>query len=327
MRRRLFVPAIAAAALAATTLAAQPASAADPPPPPLPAGVTVLASGFQQPAHVAFGPHGTLYVADIGSMQISKVKLRTGASWVVTDKLGFAAGVDVGRDGHVYATSVLGNPEEGAVPARVVRLGHHGTAKVVVDTLAYERAHNPDGQSQAVDSVSNPYSVLKLRDRLIVVDAGANDMLVVRGHHVRTLTVFPVSHAGPCATQPENDPGTFGCDPVPTDVEMGADGYLYVSGLGAFVEGHIWKVNPRTGAIVRSWGGLPPLTGLAIGKHGTIYAASLVANQVLRIRGGDIDVAEIPGAADAEYGHGMLVVSSFAGLILKVSDSAFHEPV
>ena len=325
MRRTTFGVVLGVSALTmAGIAAAAPAGAA---PPPLPPGVSVIAAGFSQPAHIAFGPRGTLYVADIGSGAISKVKLRTGASWVVTSSLGFAAGVDVGRDGHVYATSVLGNPEEGAVPARVVRLGHHGKARVVLDTLAWEKAHNPDGQSQAVDSVSNPYSVLKLKDRLIVVDAGANDLLEVRGRHVRTLTAFPVSQTGPCATQPENDPGTFGCDPVPTDVEMGADGYLYVSGLGAFVEGHIWKVNPRTGAIVRSWNGLPPLTGIALGKHGTIYASSLVANQVLRIRGTDIDVVEIPGAADVEYGHGMLLVSSFAGLILKVNGSAFHEPV
>jgi sugar lactone lactonase YvrE len=325
MRRTALGAAVGALALTAGGVAAAaPAGAA---PPPLPPGVTVLAGGFSQPAHVAFGPRGTLVVADIGSGAISKMSLRTGASWVLSSSLGFAAGVDIGRDGHVYATSVLGDPETGPVPARVVRLGHHGKVKVAVDTFAYEKAHNPDGQSQAVDSLSNPYSVLKLKDRLIVVDAGANDMLEVRGHHVRTLTVFPVSQNGPCATQPENDPGTFGCDPVPTDVEMGADGYLYVSGLGAFVEGHIWKVNPRTGKIVRSWDGLPPLTGIALGKHGTIYAASLVANQVLRIRGTDVDVVDIPGAADAEYGHGMLVVSSFAGLILKVSDSAFHEPV
>ncbi|HET7901412.1 MAG TPA: ScyD/ScyE family protein [Candidatus Nanopelagicales bacterium] len=304
--------------------AAAPAGAAAPP---LPPGVTVLAAGFQQPAHVAFGPRGTLYVADIGSGAISKVSLRSGRSWVVTSSLGFAAGIDVGRDGHVYATSVLGDPETGPVPARVVRLGHHGKVKVAVDTFAWEKAHNPDGQSQTVDSVSNPYSVLKLKDRLIVVDAGANDMLEVRGHKVRTLTVFPVSTAGECATRPENDPGTFGCDPVPTDVEMGRDGYLYVSGLGAFAAGHIWKVDPRSGKIVRSWDGLPPLTGLAVGANGTIYAASLVANQVLRIRGTDVDVADIPGPADAEYSHGMLVVSSFAGLILKVDGSAFHEPV
>lgn len=325
MRRTVLGVALGVTALVgAGVAAAAPAGAA---PPPLPPGVTVIAGGFSQPTHVAFGPHGTLYVADIGSGAISKVKLRTGASWLVTDKLGFAAGVDVGRDGHVYATSVLGDPETGPAPARVVRLGRHGKVRVVLDTLAWEKKHNPDGQSQAVDALSNPYSVLKLRDRLIVVDAGANDLLEVRGRHVRTLTAFPVSKAGPCATQPENDPGTFGCDPVPTDVEIGADGYLYVSGLGAFVEGHIWKVNPRTGAIVRSWGGLPPLTGLAIGRHGTIYASSLPANQVLRIRGNDVDVVDVPGAADVEYSHGMLVVSSFAGLILKVTDSAFHEPV
>ena len=38
-----------------------------------------------------------------------------------------------------------------------------------------------------------------------------------------------------------------------TAIRAGADGYLYVSGLGAFVEGHIWKVNPRTGKRVVGW--------------------------------------------------------------------------
>ena len=42
-----------------------------------------------------------------------------------------------------------------------------------------------------------------------------------------------------------------GCDPVPTDLAMGADGFLYVSGLGAEVEGRIWKIDPDTGKIVQ----------------------------------------------------------------------------
>jgi streptogramin lyase len=110
---------------------------------------------------------------------------------------------------------------------------------------------------------------------------------------------------------------------VPTDVEMGPDGYLYVSGLGAEVIGHIYKVNARTGAIVETWGDLPPLTGIDVARDGTIYVASLFTNQVFRISRTGVEVAEIPAPADVELGHGMVLVSSLTGSIFKVHRNAF----
>jgi sugar lactone lactonase YvrE len=324
MRRTTLGAALGAGALMTAVVAAAPPAMAAPPP--LPPGISVLAGGFVNPAHVSFGPHGTLFVADMATGSVTRIMLRTGAQKVVGTGLGLSAGVDVDGAGRIFATSVLGDPETEAAPARLVRIGQHGHITVKADLLAWELKHNPDGQSQAVDSLSNPYGVLALPHRVIVADAGANDLIEVRSDgRLRTLTVFPNFTDGECATRPENTPGTFGCDAVPTDVEMGPDGYLYVSGLGAFAQGHIYKVNARTGKIVRTWGGLPPLTGLAIGRDGTIYAASFVSDTVLRIRHGDVDVATVPAPTDIELGHGMIVVASFAGAIFRVAPNAFHD--
>ncbi len=320
-RSRLWGGTVVSTVVACTALVSVPAANAGG----LPPGLTIVAAGFVQPTHVSFGQDNTLYVADIGTGTVSRVDLTHGSTRVLAAGLGFSPGVDV-RDDTVFATSTLGNPELGSPPARLVRISEHGRVTVAADTLAWELAHNPDGQSQAVDSTSNPYGVLALPGRTIVADAGANDLLEIRRNgSVRTLTVFPTFTDGECATRPENDPGTFGCDAVPTDVEIGRDGYLYVSGLGAFAQGHIYKVDARTGAIVRTWGGLPPLTGLALGRDGTIYASSLVTDTVLRIHGDDVTSAFVPAPTDVEISrHGQLVVASFAGVVFGVDASAFH---
>lgn len=325
MRRTTIGAALGAGALIATAIAIpSPAIAATPPP--LPPGVTVLAGGLVNPAHLTFGPKGSLIVADMGTGSITRISTRTGTTSVVASGLGLTAGVDVDRRGRIFATSTLGNPETEVAPARLVQINHHGSATVRADLLAWELAHNPDGQSQASDSVSNPYAVLALPNRVIVADAAANDLVEVRADgHLRTLTVFPNVTDGECATRPENDPGAFGCDAVPTDVEMGPDGYLYVSGLGGFAEGHIYRVNARTGKIVRTWGGLPPLTGLAVANDGTIYAASFLSDTVLRIHCGDVTTASVPAPTDVALGHGMIAVSSFAGAVFRLDPSAFHR--
>ena len=92
--RKILGASLSVGALVAAVVAAAPAATAAPPPP-LPPGVSVLAGGFVNPAHISFGPHGTLYVADMGTGSVTRVKLRTGAQSVVASGLGLAAGVDV----------------------------------------------------------------------------------------------------------------------------------------------------------------------------------------------------------------------------------------
>lgn len=322
MRSRLLLAAVSAASLAAAALVTVPAATAAPPPPFVP-----IASGFDGPLHIAFGPGNSLYVASAGlngSPGIDKVNLKSGAVRRITTPNGFAPGIDVRGNGNVLFTLSEGAGPEEQGPTWLKRVNASGRVTTVADMLAIERRLNPDGQDpNAPDAESNPYSVLALPGRTIVADAAGNSLIELRPHRrARVLTAFPVFAAPGCQNA---NPGVGAlCDPVPTDVEMGPDGYLYVSGLGAEVQGHIYKVNARTGAIVRTWGDLPPLTGIDVDRDGTIYAAALFTNQVFRIgcRGGTT-VAEIPAPADVELGHGMVLVSSLTGSIFSVNRNAF----
>ena len=304
----------------------------------LPPGLSIIAGGLAAPAHIAFGPKHQLYAANIGSGSITRTDLRSGATTTVASGLGFSPGVAVGEGGRVVFSASQGDIEAGATAAGVFSV-RRGQTRQIGDTLAWEKAHNPDGQQLAGDSTSNPYSVLVVDDRTIVADAAGNDLLVLGPKGVRrTLTVFPVIHDGPdCSVRPENGGVGTGCDATPTDVELGPDGYLYVSGLSgeAAGQGRIYRVDPRTGAIVRTWTGLPPLTGIAVAHDGTIYAAApdlaLLnggpgpdTSAVLRIRHGVVTSAYVPVPTDVELGDGRIAVSSFAGVVFAVDRGAFH---
>ncbi len=328
-RRTTWISTLSVAAIAAATLVAAPAASGNG----LPSYLDVVASGLHGPTHIAFGPGNTLYAANIGDAGgpggITRSDLKKRTTTLLVGDLGFSPGVDVQGNGNVLITSSLGDPETGVSAARLMKVNAAGRTWVQADTLAWELKHNPDGQNQSVDSTTNPYSVLALPGRTIVADAGANDLLEVRANGaVRTLTVFPVIHDGPvCSAKPENDPGTFGCDPVPTDVELGPDGFLYVSGLSAEAEGQgrIYKVDATTGDIVRTWTGFPPLTGIAVAPDGTIYAATLFFDSsVIRIQGDTVTEAFVPVPSDVEWGHGMLLAASFAGVVYSVGADGFH---
>ncbi len=322
MNRRLLLAAVSAASLTAATLLAAPAATADAPP------FVPVASGFDAPTHIAFGPGNSLYVASAGlfsgNAAIDKVSLSSGAVRRVATPHGFSPGVDVLGNGRVFFTLSEGEgPEEGQGPTWLKRVNASGRVTTVADMLAIERMYNPDGQDpDAPDAESNPYSVLALPSRTIVADAAGNSLIQIRTNaRPSVLTAFPTFAAPGCQ---QANPGIGDvCDPVPTDVEMGPDGYLYVSGLGAEVMGHIYKVNARTGAIVQTWGDLPPLTGIDVAADGTIYVASLFTDQVFRIGSGGVTVADIPAPLDVELGHGMVLVSSFAGAVFSVSPGAF----
>jgi hypothetical protein len=293
--------------------------------------VEVLASGFAGPTHVAVAPNGDVLVADGFLGSIHRVDARTHAVSTVTAMEGaFTPGVEV-RGQTAYFT-VSTEPEQGLPQGTttLMRVTPGGTVTEVADMLAWELAHNPDGQPQNdQDAVSNPYGVLALPGRVIVADAAANDLVEVRADgSMRTLTVFPVSMSGDCATATNNGVPNGGCDPVPTDLALGPDGYLYVSGLGAEVEGFIWKVNAWTGEIVDTTGGLPPLTGIAVADDGTVFASSLFTGQVFRFGTGGVTVAEVPGPAGLDWADGVLYAGSIdfgggPGSVLAIHPAAF----
>ncbi|OMQ13871.1 hypothetical protein A7K94_0220575, partial [Modestobacter sp. VKM Ac-2676] len=161
----------------------------------------------------------------------------------------------------------------------------HGEILATIDLLAYELAKNPDGQEQfvdgqPVDALSNPYAVLAQKKRVLVADAGANAVLSVdrRTGEVSTFFVPPVISPDevPGCAEVVNNPGTIGCDPVPTGLAEGPHGKVYVSTLGAEVPGagRVYVLD-RHGEVVDVIEDLPGLTGVAVDHHGTVYVSDL----------------------------------------------------
>ena len=166
------------------------------------------------------------------------------------------------------------------------RRGHH--VKVIADLAKYELAHNPDGQEQfvdgkPVDALSNPFAMNRSRYGLLVADGGANDVLRVnpRTGKVSTFFVPPTVKDVPACLEPgaQANPGTVGCDPVPTGIAV-ARHSVYVSTLGAEVPGagRVYRLNPRTGKVLRVWKGLTAPTGIAVSPKGTVYVSEVLFN-------------------------------------------------
>jgi len=296
-------------------------------------GVTVVASGFAGPLHVAVAPDGSVLVADAFAGAIDRVDPGTGAISEILSVPAFTPGVDA-KGGQVFFTKSE-DPHDGAPDGTTTlwRWTADTGATQVADLLAWEYAHNPDGQPQRTDqdADSNPYAVLALPGRTLVADAAGNDIIEVRSNGaMRTLTVFPKSFVGECATRTNNGVPNAGCDPTPTDLKLGADGFLYVSGLGGEAEGHIWKVNATTGQIVSHQGGFPPLTGIAVAPNGTTYVASLFTNQVFRLAGGAPTAAAVTGPSGLDISrNGTLYAGSVdfeggPGALVSIAPSAFH---
>ncbi|MDQ4212630.1 ScyD/ScyE family protein [Microbacterium capsulatum] len=218
---------------------------------------------------------------------------------------------------------------------------------VYADTHAFERANNPDqintyGVASAdpcVQAVLGPqytggvdshaYNVASWNGRWIVADAGANALLTVDdAGTVSTLAVLPPQPAEITAEvvaalgMPDCVAGvTYAFEPVPTDVEVGADGMLYVTTLPGGPEsaalgarGSVYRVDPNTGVSGRVATGFLGATNLAIGKNGEIYVTELFGGQVSVLRGGVVSpFAALPGAVSVATGaNGRVWVATMA---------------
>ncbi|MGK5115674.1 MULTISPECIES: ScyD/ScyE family protein [unclassified Geodermatophilus] len=258
-------------------------------------GIATVATGLSGPRQLNQYEDGALIVAESDSGEVSSVDPWTGEVETLVDGLVNPQGVAY-RDGLIYiAVGEAGPPEEGvALPAEPPEVGEGGPGLIVadtdgdilhrVDTLAYELENNPDGQVQfvdgaPVDSLSNPFSVLAQDDRLLVADAGANTVLAIDRHdgEISEFFVPPVVDDVPGCEGAENNPGTTGCDPVPTGVVEGPDGLIYVSTLGAEVPGasRVFVLTPW-GEVVDVIEDLHGAAGVEVDRHGTVYVSELL---------------------------------------------------
>lgn len=255
-----------------------------------------------------------------------------------------AEGVASGRHGSVIYTN--SDFETGVIDLRLrTKSGH---VKILGDLIAHEADRNPDRRqryglmglsdectAQLPPDVgilpyrgiveSHPYAIAATRGGWYVADAAGNDIVFVdwRGN-VKTVAVLPaqppvvVTAAAAAANDlPDCVIGKkFVAEPVPTDVEIGAHGKLYVSTLPGGPEdpslgarGSVYRVDPRTGRSKRVATGFAGATNLAISPAGTIYVSELFGDQVSKIRHGRaVPVAAVSQPSGLEWSRGKLYV-------------------
>lgn len=291
------------------------------PPPPV---ITVLATDLHNPRGLNFAPNGFLYVAeaggngtastDCGAMgdgqtkcsantgSVTRIDLESGEWTRVLNDLpslispnGTANGATGPHDisfnglGNGYITIGLGgdpnNRERyfgsaGENYGLLTRSNPSGKVRATSDIAGYENENNPDGFVPD----SNPYGVLTLSGRVVIADAGGNDLIQVAANgDISTLAVFPrVSRPSP--------PGPPSVQAVPTSVAMGPDGYLYVGQLtgGPFTVGiaNVYRVPARGGTPEVAYSGFTNIIDVTFGPDGSLYVLEIARNAIPDFGGG-----------------------------------------
>lgn len=310
---------------------------------PVPGTPVTKASGLLGPLTFDVAPGGTLYVGQAFSGTLTKIARDGTATDLVGPNGTDLAAVSVHHGSVTWAERV--GDEESVTSSVLKRRAPDGTVTQVADLLAYDAAHNPDGATtygftnlpagcavppgfQYTGGVdSHGYGSVTVGRYTYVADAGGNDVLRVdRRGHVSTVAVLPpkavtvTADVAAAFGLPACVAGsTYLLEAVPTDVEIGPDGWLYVSSLpggpedGSFgAVGSVYKVNPRTGHVKLLATGLAGATGIAVAPDGTVFAAELFAGDVVSIskKGVVSPFVTLPQPAGVEWHHGKVYVST-----------------
>lgn len=366
-RRILAVGALAAAA----TLVVPPTAASAHRPPPAPPTPTVLSDQLAGPFNLDVREHSVL-VADGFAGLVGKLTRGGAIAPIATDQLG-ASGVARSRDGRTLAwTTTVTDPAtfENSASGLTIR-GPRGRT-VHADTLAFEQANNPDaGQHYGVTNPSqcvrdafaaaqfpvdymggvdsHAYSVAAYRGGWVVADAGANALFrVTNDGRVSTLAVLPpqpttiTAEMAAALGLPACVAGvSYAFEAVPTDVEVGRDGSLWVTTLPGGPEspvlgarGALWRLDSHGRHLTKVAGGFLGATNLALGEHGTVYVAELFAGRISTVSHGKVRPwVDLPGVVAVETGeHGEVWAATLAnrdpaapGTIVRISNGRMHH--
>lgn len=359
-RLRTALPTSIAATAAALVLVASPAVAHggghggghDPRPP----TVTDVATGLVTPLSLAVGPRGTTYV----TQNFPGLLTAVGRDGTPTVLYGSPDGGEVGGVSYddrrvTFTETHLEDERPVASQVSTLRTDRSGNAqgapRVLADTFAYERANNPDGgvtyglletdpacvaqvPAEPIPGLytgivdSHPYATTTHRGTTYVADAGANDILSIsdRGK-VRTVAVLPPQPAVITAEVaagvgwPDCTVGqTYWFEPVPTDVEVGPRGVLYVTTLPGGPEdaslgarGAVYTVDPWRGKVKQLASGFVSATNLAVTDKGTVYVSELFGGKISEAgRRGPSTVVEVPLPAGLEWDGKSLLATTNA---------------
>jgi sugar lactone lactonase YvrE len=222
----------------------------------------------------------------------------------------------VNRDGSTEVLASLSDFEAANNPDADNEYGVLEDGKCYNRLLKYQEYIGGPVRSKGVVE-SNPYAVAdEGYGSAIVADAAGNSIVRVSSGKASTVAVLPAINqkldkptmrklkrqVNRRLEKAGQDPiardyfdvcigEKFASNPVPTDVEYGPDGYLYVSTLPGFPElpgyARVFKVDPGSGALRTVARGLTGATDLAVADDGTIHVNELFAFQVSTISPGD----------------------------------------
>jgi hypothetical protein len=341
MRTRHVLAAVAAMALAGsaagTALITASATASEAPAQKAKPTVTIIAKKLVGPLSVAQAPDGTRYWTDSFAGPLYK-QAPGGQPTVVFAGSEKAAAEGVSADGGLLRfTTGSGNNKAG----KVWTLDVNGQPQLVGDTFAYEKVADPDGvfdygflktpksclaqlPKQIPGSYSgrketHPYATATIANgTTYVADAGANAIFAIAptGAFSTVAALKPVKvKITRAMAQGAGLPGCvvgkkFALEAVPTDVEVGPDGSLYVTSLPGGPEdgslganGRVLQINVATGKATTIVDGLLSPTGVAVASNGDIYVAQLFPSVISKIKAGKSKVRpylEVPMPAAVE---------------------------
>jgi hypothetical protein len=309
-----------------------------------PPKVTTIADGLVGPLQLAVDDDA-VYVAQDFIGVLTRIGEHGERTDVAANPGGEIAGVAVGDRGVLFTTT---NPDANGstVASGLSRAGRRGST-VVADLFSYEQTANPDqGNAYGFESISpscaaqlpaeigpaqyhgildsHPYSVATRDGKTYIAEAAGNAVLEVTARgQVRTVAVLPpqpaliTADAASANGLPACTVGlTYDFEPVPTDVEIGSDGKLFVTTLPGGPEdpslgarGSVFRIDPRRHTVTRVASGINGATNLALGRHGDIYVSELFGGHVSKIvNGAPVPVVDLPSPAALEYAHGRLYV-------------------
>ncbi|MET0932597.1 MAG: ScyD/ScyE family protein [Mycetocola sp.] len=310
MKVSTLTAAVCAAVLTTVALAA-PASAHGGQPP-VSISKKVLADGMLTPLSLDIDSNGTAYLSQNFAGLLTAVPSRGQRSDPVNGN-GDEISAVATRGKTVYYAQVAQDHSR----ARLMSLTKGKAPAQVADLWAFENSKNPDSKNTygfvglpascaaqidpegpagpatytgIVDT--HPYAALATKSGIYVADAGANAIIKV-GYNGRVSTVAVLPPTPPITVTAELA-AQFGfpaCavnykyrfEPVPTDVEVGPGGWLYVTSLPGGPEdaslgnrGAVYKVNPWSGKVVSFATGFVGATGLAVSpKTGVVFVAEM----------------------------------------------------
>jgi hypothetical protein len=316
--KKFLINVVACAAVVASVSIAAPASAHDQGGwPPVTAGTpATLTSGLVSPLSLEVDKGGVAYVSENFAGLVTRINSHGNTSNIATTE-GLETSAVSTRKGTVYWAETAQDHSSSVLMSR----DRHGHVRQIADLWAHENSTNPDQVNhygfEGLDAAclaqfppagpmmnaasyngivdTHPYSSLALHDAIYVADAGGNTILRV-GYDGTVSTVAVLKPTAPLLVTAEMAAGAgfpscsvghnYRFEPVPTDVELGPDGWLYVTSLPGGPEdasldarGTVQKVNPHNGHIKIVAKGFVGATGLAISDKGTIFVAELFGGE------------------------------------------------